>query len=83
MPKIVVIKPFKFAHHGYQVEEFEPSQEPVETSSECAEIAIREGWAKKDKKGKSQDDAADNGAAPENKADAASSENKGAAPETA
>lgn len=73
MPKIIVIKPFKFAHHGYQVEEFEASKEAVETSTECAEIAIREGWAKK---AKSQDAGAENAAASENKAD-------GAAPESA
>lgn len=45
MPHITVLQPFKFAHHGYQVEEFEPSEEPRETSDECAEIAVREGWA--------------------------------------
>lgn len=46
MPLIVVTKPFAFAHHGYQVEEFAPSEKPIETTEECAEIAIREGWAK-------------------------------------
>ena len=46
MPQIKVIQPFKFAHHGYQVEEFEPSDAPRDTSDECAEIAVREGWAK-------------------------------------
>jgi hypothetical protein len=45
MPKIIVKEPFKFAHHGYQVEEFEPVADAIETSDECAEIAIREGWA--------------------------------------
>ena len=45
MPQITVIKPFSFAHHGYQVEQFEPASEPRETTDECAEIAIREGWA--------------------------------------
>lgn len=45
MPKITVLQPFKFAHHGYQVEEFEPTEEPRETSDECADIAVREGWA--------------------------------------
>lgn len=45
MPMIQILKPFKFAHHGYQVEEFEPSDEPRDTSDECAEIAVREGWA--------------------------------------
>lgn len=46
MPHIIVKKPFKFAHFGYQVEEFEPSKEPVETTDECAALAISEGWAK-------------------------------------
>ena len=46
MPQIKVLQPFKFAHHGYQVEDFEPSEEPRETSDECADIAVREGWAK-------------------------------------
>lgn len=45
MPKIIVKKPFKFAHHGHQVEEFEPSEDPRETSDECADLAIFEGWA--------------------------------------
>ena len=45
MPKIIVQQPFKFAHHGYQVEEFEPSETPRETSSECASLAVAEGWA--------------------------------------
>lgn len=66
MPKITVLQPFKFAHHGYQVEEFEPSEEPRETSDECAEIAVREGWA----------ELADG----KTKADPAAPENKDAAP---
>lgn len=45
MPQIKVIKPFKFAHQGYQVEEFEVSDDPKETTDECAELAIAEGWA--------------------------------------
>ena len=45
MPKIIVTQPFKFAHHGYQVEEFEPSYAPRDTSDECAELACAEGWA--------------------------------------
>ncbi len=47
MPKIKVIKPFKFAHGGHTVEEFEPSDEPVDTTDECAKLAVAEGWAKK------------------------------------
>lgn len=45
MPKIIIIQPFKFAHFGYQVEEFEPSDEPRDTTDECAAVAISEGWA--------------------------------------
>ncbi len=65
MPKIIVTQPFKFAHHGYQVEEFEPADEPRETSDECAEIAVREGWAKLADE-LPADDKAESGA-PENK----------------
>jgi hypothetical protein len=46
MPKIKVIKPFKFAHGGHTVQEFEPSDEPIDTSDECAELAVKQGWAK-------------------------------------
>ena len=45
MPKIIVTQAFKFAHHGYLVEEFEVSQELRETTTECAALAIAEGWA--------------------------------------
>lgn len=45
MPQIIVLQAFKFAHHGYQVEEFEPSAEPRDTTDECADLAIAEGWA--------------------------------------
>lgn len=45
MPQITVIKAFKFAHNGCIVEEFEPSDAPRETTQECAELAIAEGWA--------------------------------------
>lgn len=44
MPQIKVIKPFKFAHHGYQVEEFEPSDEPRETTDEVVEVLKDEGF---------------------------------------
>jgi hypothetical protein len=47
MPLILVLKPFKFAHSGYRVQEFEPKAEPVETTDECAAIAIENKWAKK------------------------------------
>ncbi len=46
MPKITVLQPFKFAHFGHQVEAFEPSELPVETTDECAQLAIAEGWAR-------------------------------------
>jgi hypothetical protein len=45
MPLIKVLQPFKFAHHGYQVEEFEAAEEPRETTQECADLAVAEGWA--------------------------------------
>ena len=45
MPQITVTQPFKFAHGGHQVEEFDVSEEPRETTDECAELAIAEGWA--------------------------------------
>lgn len=43
MPKIKVLRPFKFAHHGYQVEDFEPSDEPRETTQEVVEALRNEG----------------------------------------
>ena len=46
MKTIIVTKPFKFAHEGIRVEEFEPSSEPVETTDECADLAVAEKWAK-------------------------------------
>lgn len=46
MPQIIVKQAFRFAHHGHQVEAFEPADEPVDTTDECAELAIAEGWAK-------------------------------------
>lgn len=61
MPQIKVIHPFKFAHGGHQVEEFVPSDEPIETTDECAELALAEGWAEKPKATKAIK------AAPENK----------------
>lgn len=45
MPQITVLQPFKFAHGGHTVEEFEPGPQPRETTAECAELAVREGWA--------------------------------------
>jgi hypothetical protein len=45
MPQIRVKTPFKFAHHGHQVEEFAAADEPRETSAEVAAVAVAEGWA--------------------------------------
>jgi hypothetical protein len=65
MRQIVVTQPFKFAHHGHQVEEFAASAVPRDTTDECADLAIAEGWAVP---------------AGEHKARAAAPENKDAAP---
>jgi hypothetical protein len=78
MPEIIVKKPFKFAHGGYQVEEFEPSKEPRETTDECADLAVAEGWAQRVKKaGPAKEEAAAT-AAPENADAAAQIETKAA-----
>jgi hypothetical protein len=45
MAHIIVSKPFKFAHAGIQVEEFEPGPVAIETTDECADLAIAEDWA--------------------------------------
>lgn len=45
MPQIVVNTAFKFAHRGYQVQEFVEDDEPIDVSDECAELAVAEGWA--------------------------------------
>lgn len=65
MPQIKVLKAFAFAHHGYQVEEFQPADAPIDTSDECAEIAVREGWAELVDEAKAEQAASL--AAPENK----------------
>ena len=44
MPKIIVLSAFKFAHFGYQVEEFEPSTEPRETTQEVIDVLKDEGF---------------------------------------
>lgn len=74
MPKIVVKQPFKFAHHGYQVEEFEVSTQPRETTEECAALAIAEGWA---------EDADEADAAPAQPARKRATKAHGSAPEQA
>ena len=58
MPKIIVKEFFKFAHLGYQVEEFEPSPEPRETTEEVADLAVKERWAKRVKNSAENKDAA-------------------------
>jgi hypothetical protein len=70
MKHIIVLEPFKFAHHGYQVEEFAPSKEPVETTDECAELAIAEKWAKPAREAKAH------ATAPEHKAELSAPERK-------
>lgn len=83
MPKIQILKPFKFAHHGYQVEEFEPADEPVDTTDECAACAIEEGWAALVEVQTPAPPPADPPPAeaqPEEKAQPAAPENKDAAP---
>lgn len=71
MPKIKVIKPFKFAHQGIHVEAFEPGPDPVDTTDECADVAVAEGWAKRVRAGSAQ-------AAPEQAAAAAAPETRAA-----
>lgn len=83
MPKIQILKPFKFAHHGYQVEEFEPADEPVDTTDECAACAIEEGWAalvEVQTPAPAPADPQPAEAQPEEKAQPAAPENKDAAP---
>lgn len=46
MPLAIVTKDFKFAHFGYQVEEFIASDEIKDLTDECFEIAEREGWVR-------------------------------------
>lgn len=46
MKQIIVIKAFRFAHRGIDVEEFVVGPEPVETTDECADLAVAEKWAK-------------------------------------
>ena len=75
MPEIIVKKPFKFAHRGIHVEEFTPSDKPVETTDECAALAIAEKWAVRAPAGRRQ--AANEGAS-ETAAHTGAAETKGA-----
>lgn len=80
MPEIIVRKPFKFAHHGYQVEEFEVSDEPRETTDECADLAVQEGWAERPQQPAAGQVAGQVAGAPEGTGDAAGApENRDAA----
>lgn len=56
MKTIIVTEAFKFAHRGVEVEEFVASQAPVETTDECADLAVTEGWAKLAKAPKAKKD---------------------------
>ena len=64
MPWIKVTKKFPFAHDGIRVEVFEPSDEPVQVSDRCAEVALENEWAeeaKAPKGGKAETGSEDNG----------------------
>lgn len=63
---IEVVETFKFAHRGCDVVEYEKGA-VVEVEAECAEIALREKWAKPAKAQKTAPENKDAGAAPENK----------------
>lgn len=47
MPHIIVTKAFKFAHHGYQVQEFEAGADPIETTDEVADWVVEHKHGKK------------------------------------
>jgi hypothetical protein len=49
MQELVVIRPFPFAHEGIRVEHFkpDPQQKPVPMTARCAEVALKEGWARR------------------------------------
>lgn len=46
--ELVVIRPFRFAVDGIHVKEFTPDaqQTPVPMTARCAEVALKEGWAR-------------------------------------
>ncbi len=67
MVPVIVTKPFAFAHRGIEVEQFEPSDEPRETTEEVAEWLAENGYGRR----------AD-AAAPENKDAASKRSRKGA-----
>jgi hypothetical protein len=47
MPKIIVTKPFLYAHRGHQVQAFEADRKPVDVGDDVAQLALAEGWARK------------------------------------
>lgn len=49
MRTLTVIKPFAFAVHGHTVVNFTEG-ETAEMVEECADIALREGWARPPRK---------------------------------
>jgi hypothetical protein len=60
MPRIVVVKPFAYAHRGYDIRQYAPGPEPIDMDDEeCAAVALAEGWAEEPGKAHT--------AAPENK----------------
>lgn len=79
MPKIIVTEAFKYAHHGYQVEEFGAGDEPRETTDEVAAWVVEHG------RGRVVEDAAsqrEEAAADEQQSESqAAPENKDAAPQ--
>ena len=82
MARIIVRHPFKFAHGGHRVEEFEADDQAIDTSAECAELAIAEGWADDADKLEAERLAAEQAAVKpdEEKAEPAAPANKDAAP---
>lgn len=80
MPKIIVTEAFKFAHHGYKVEEFEASDEPRETTDEVAAWVAEHGRGRvvEDAAPQRAEDAADEQPPAESQA---APENKDAAPQ--
>ena len=67
MVPVIVTKAFAFAHRGVEVEQFEPAEQPRETTEEVAEWVTENGYGRR----------AD-AAAPENKDAASKRSRKGA-----
>ena len=47
MVPVIVTKPFAFAHRGVEVEQFEPSDEPRETTEEVADWVAENGYGRR------------------------------------